>query len=62
MKKNKFSKFGITILAIFFAFSMSSCSIQTGTHSHSTKKIPPGHAKKMNGSKSAKKYAPGHNK
>ena len=63
MKKIKISKFGITILVILFAFSISSCSIQTGTHtSHSTKKIPPGQAKKMNGSKSAKNYAPGQNK
>jgi hypothetical protein len=25
------------------------------------KKLPPGHAKKLNGDKSAKRYAPGHN-
>jgi hypothetical protein len=25
-------------------------------------KLPPGHAKKLNGDKSAKRYAPGHNK
>lgn len=29
---------------------------------HKPKKIPPGHAKKMTGSKSAKPYAPGQNK
>ena len=63
MKKINFSKFGITILVILFAFSISSCSVRMGTRSHSTtKKIPPGQAKKMSGSKSAKNYAPGHNK
>jgi hypothetical protein len=32
------------------------------THSYKAKKLPPGHAKKLNGDKSAKRYAPGHNK
>jgi hypothetical protein len=63
MKKINLSSFGMTILVILFAFSISNCSIQTGTHSsHSTKKVPPGQAKKANGDKSAKKYAPGQNK
>ena len=31
-------------------------------HHHKGKKIPPGHAKKMTGSKSAKPYAPGQKK
>jgi len=62
MKNNKISKFGITLLVILFAFSISSCSIHAGTHSHTTKKVPPGQAKKANGDKSAKKYAPGQNK
>lgn len=62
MKKIKFSKFVITMLVILFAFSISNCSVRMGTHSQSAKNIPPGQAKKINGDKSAKNYAPGHNK
>ncbi|MCD9576751.1 hypothetical protein [Flavobacterium soyae] len=49
----------------FFSFALltlciASCSIH---HSHSSSgKIPPGQAKKMSGSKSAKAYAPGQQK
>jgi hypothetical protein len=64
MKKIKLSRFGMTILVILFAFSTSNCHVQMGTHStsHKTKRLPPGQAKKINGDKSAKKYAPGQNK
>jgi len=64
MKKLKLSRFGMTILVILFAFSISNCSVHTRTNnsSYKAKKIPPGQAKKMNGSKSAKQYAPGQNK
>lgn len=60
MKKFKLSRFGITLLVILFAFSLSNCSVQMGTHK--SKNVPPGQAKKANGDKSAKNYAPGHNK
>lgn len=64
MKKFTLSRFGMTILIILFAFSISNCHVRMGTpiHSHKVKRIPPGQAKKINGDKSAKKYAPGHNK
>ena len=64
MKKIKLSRFGMTILVILFAFSISNCRVQMGTHqsSYKAKKLPPGQAKKINGDKSAKKYAPGQNK
>ena len=66
MKKIKLSKSVITLLAILFAFSLSNCSVHVkGSHPHhhnSSKKVPPGQAKKANGDKSAKNYAPGHNK
>jgi len=60
MKKIKLSRFGMTILVILFAFSASNCNVHMGTHK--SKSLPPGQAKKINGDKSAKKYAPGHNK
>jgi len=63
MKKITLSRFGMTILVILFAFSTSNCHVQMGTHqSYKAKKVPPGQAKKINGYKSAKKYAPGQNK
>lgn len=52
----------ITIL--LFAFTLTNCAVKVGP-SHTTvktKKVPPGQAKKMTGEKSAKNYAPGHNK
>lgn len=66
MKKIKLSRFGMSILVLLLAFSISNCSVQVKAKPSApppkTKKIPPGQAKKMNGDKSAKKYAPGHNK
>jgi hypothetical protein len=65
MKKIKLSRFGMTVLVVLFAFSISNCSVHMRTNnspSYNAKKIPPGQAKKMNGSKSAKQYAPGQNK
>ncbi|MEO6173739.1 MAG: hypothetical protein ABIP27_01185 [Flavobacterium circumlabens] len=56
----------IKILMLSAIFSFASCSVSSGTHSHNSsgkvKSVPPGQAKKMNGDKSAKKYAPGQNK
>lgn len=47
----------ITVLLTLF---MASCSVHTSS-SHG-RKLPPGQAKKMSGSKSAKAYAPGQQK
>lgn len=52
------------IMIVLFSLTLTNCSVKVG-HSHSTvktKKVPPGQAKKMTGQKSAKNYAPGHNK
>ncbi|HSD06698.1 hypothetical protein, partial [Flavobacterium sp.] len=64
MRKFKTSSFLKQIMIMLFAFTLSNCSVGIGT-SHSapkTKKVPPGQAKKMTGQKSARNYAPGHNK
>lgn len=60
----KIPKFTTQILIMLLAVSLTNCSIQTGTHKTTakTKKVPPGQAKKAAGAKSAKNYAPGHNK
>ncbi|KQO22549.1 hypothetical protein ASF10_09265 [Flavobacterium sp. Leaf82] len=68
MNKSKYTRAAVIIMVILFvAISVLSCS----THVHSgpsnssnssNKKIPPGQAKKMSGSKSAKAYAPGQQK
>ncbi|MEO8534948.1 MAG: hypothetical protein ABI441_14415 [Flavobacterium sp.] len=56
----------IKILLISAILSFASCSVSSAGPSRSSngkvKSIPPGQAKKMNGDKSAKKYAPGQNK
>ena len=61
---SKTQKFVAQILIMLFAFTLTNCSVKVGpTHSHTkAKPIPPGQAKKMSGQKSAKNYAPGHNK
>jgi hypothetical protein len=66
MKMFKNSRFAVTILVAVFAISLSNCAVRVGTStnraSYKSKRIPPGQAKKMYGGKSAKNYAPGHNK
>ena len=66
MKIFKNSRFATTILVAIFAISLSNCAIRLGTNtnraSYNSKRIPPGQAKKIYGGKSAKRYAPGHNK
>ncbi|WP_169449315.1 hypothetical protein [Pedobacter glucosidilyticus] len=44
---------------VIFAFILSGCAYQTAGNSG---KVPPGQAKKMTGSKSAKPFAPGQRK
>ena len=64
MKTFKPKKLFAQILILIFAFTLTNCSVKVGpNHHHSkTKQIPLGQAKKMSGQKSAKNYAPGHNK
>ncbi|WP_205509016.1 hypothetical protein [Longitalea arenae] len=53
------------VLAVMIVMIGSACSRKTvvvhkkSTHVH---KMPPGHAKKIHGDKSARNYAPGHQK
>ena len=49
-------KAAVLLSILFGTFIFSSC---IDYRYHKTKKIPPGQAKKLNGSKSAKHYAPG---
>ncbi|SHG20297.1 MULTISPECIES: hypothetical protein [Flavobacterium] len=65
MQTSKFTRIAVIVLVLLFlVLSVISCSTHTHTHTHTTsgKKIPPGQAKKMNGDKSAKAYAPGQQK
>jgi hypothetical protein len=66
MKKFQDSRFATIILIAVFAISLSNCAVRLGTRSnrasYKSKQLPPGQAKKMNGDKSAKRYAPGQNK
>jgi len=64
MKTFKNSRVAVSIMVLLFAVSFSNCSIHTGTSrsTYKAKRLPPGQAKKIYGGKSAKRYAPGHNK
>jgi len=59
LKRVVYALFAITLMVSF-----SECSVHH--HHHKTvvkkKKMPPGHAKKIHGDKSARKHAPGHNR
>jgi hypothetical protein len=66
MKKIKCTTSLLAIIVLLFAVSLSNCSVNWRTnrasqHSYKAKKLPPGHAKKMHGDKSAKRHAPGQN-
>lgn len=64
MKMFKTPRFTTQIMIILFTLTLTNCSVKVGTNHSSvkTKQVPPGQAKKMSGEKSAKNYAPGHNK
>jgi len=49
----------ICLSLIAFSLSIISCEVRTAGNSG---KVPPGQAKKIYGTKSAKPFAPGHNK
>lgn len=51
----------LAIFSISLCFSTTSC-VSVRVKPHKEKTIPPGQMKKITGSKSAKYYAPGHNK
>ena len=52
------------LLVAAICIGTSSCvtTIRVKPSPHKEKKMPPGQVKKITGSKSAKQYAPGHNK
>ncbi|MDX6181615.1 hypothetical protein SGQ44_06255 [Flavobacterium sp. Fl-77] len=60
MKTSKYTKVAVIVMVILFVvISVISCT----AHVHNgSNKVPPGQAKKMSGSKSAKAYAPGQQK
>lgn len=61
MRTTMFFKY--LLFSALFMFFITSCSVHTVHNSSSNSgKIPPGQAKKMSGSKSAKAYAPGQKK
>ncbi|MCM0666533.1 hypothetical protein [Flavobacterium tyrosinilyticum] len=66
MQTSKITRIAVVALVLLFlVLSVISCSTHTHVHNHpapSGKKMPPGQAKKMNGDKSAKAYAPGQQK
>ena len=65
MNASKYTKVAVIVLVVLFlVLSVISCTTHTHTHTRATttKKVPPGQAKKMSGDKSAKAYAPGQQK
>lgn len=58
------AKFLLILFIAFIAVGASSCAIRIHSKPkpYKVKTIPPGQAKKITGEKSAKRYAPGHNK
>jgi len=63
MKTSKYTRIAVIIMVLLFVLiSVISCSTHIHTQGNGSGKIPPGQAKKMSGSKSAKAYAPGQQK
>lgn len=58
------AKYLLVVFITAMGLSFSSCVSRVHVHSkpNKVKTIPPGQAKKITGEKSAKRYAPGHNK
>lgn len=54
----------IYLALLAFSLSLASCEVRTATsvRSNHSKPLPPGQAKKVYGTKSAKPFAPGQNK
>lgn len=65
MKNSSLTRIFIVSVLLIFATTITNCVAVH--HPRKTvvvkqKRIPPGHAKKISGDKSARKHAPGHNK
>lgn len=56
------TKLFIGVLILFFSLGATSCVTYAKAKPKHHKEIPPGQMKKITGSKSARNYAPGHNK
>lgn len=59
MRKSIFVRLLITAFFVSTLNSLTGCSVhvhERHVHKHKHKRVPPGHAKKMHGSKSAKNY------
>jgi len=68
MKSLKYSGSIMTLIMVLFSFSLSNCSVGVSGSPRASyrsaapnKRMPPGHAKKAAGQKSARNFAPGHN-
>lgn len=55
-------KISAFLIMCAIVISSTSCFVERRQTAGKSGKIPPGQAKKMNDSKSARDYAPGHNK
>jgi hypothetical protein len=66
MRKLNYSRFATAVVLVVLALSISNCSagvaIRPVKTTTTAKRLPPGQAKKIYGGKSARSYAPGHNK
>lgn len=63
MKNSKYTKFAVIFMVLLFVVvSMLSCVVHRSHSNGNSRKVPPGQAKKMSGSKSARAYAPGQQK
>ncbi|MFP9113693.1 hypothetical protein ACLI1A_07105 [Flavobacterium sp. RHBU_3] len=60
----KFRNIIAVALTVCFTVSFTACTVVHSSRgsASSAKPLPPGKAKKVNGDKSARNYAPGHNK
>ena len=56
------TKLIIGILTLLLSLGATSCVTYVKAKPHHHKELPPGQVKKITGSKSARNYAPGHNK
>jgi len=64
LKKNLMKSIKIYLALMAFSLTIVSCEVRSSTHvkASKSKPMPPGQAKKVFGTKSAKPFAPGQNK
>ena len=61
--QNRKVKFASLLFLLFlFVLPLQSCVVHERTHTTTYRKSPPGHQKKYRGDRSARNYAPGHQK